>query len=527
MHIDTFKLNANGLYVPFVRDEDGQLVQVAVAPMDGAQEAFLCAPEKEVGLAGNRGGGKTEVMGLSFLSGVGRGFGPNYRGVLIRRSQREFTDLINLTEGMIRPIWPKAQYNKLKNFWEWPTGEMLEFSYFDTPDQFGLYQGKSFVWIGFQELTLWPTLECYFLTFSTLRSPVPEELLPRKVRFTCNPSGPGHNAVRHRFNLSGIPEGIAGPVIIEVGKDGVPASRRMIFASFEDNVLLKRTEPEYMRAIEVACEGDPAKLQAWKYGNWSVISGGAFDGIFFEHAKTIYVEPFFELPASGKLYMSYDHGSTKPYACLFWWESDGSDIQFKNGRTRSTRPGDLFLVGEVYGSTGRPNERTRESIAEITTKIQSYKIARGWRYRDLLSQKCIDLFKRGFADNAIGEELNEFSVAVEFERPVRINGETHPGIRWELVSKPPGSRVTGFALMRERLIGTAPRPDSRIREAPGLFVVKDNCPNFVRTIPVLPRSSKNPDDVNSESEDHIFDAVKYMLQADRSPHMTTSRRQVW
>jgi hypothetical protein len=100
--------------------------------------------------------------------------------------------------------------------------------------------------------------------------------------------------VRHRFHLSGVPEGIAGPVITEVGKDGVPA-RRMIFASFEDNVLLKRSEPEYMRAVEVACEGDPAKLRAWKYGDWSVISGGAFDGIFFEHAKTIYVERF-ELP---------------------------------------------------------------------------------------------------------------------------------------------------------------------------------------------------------------------------------------
>ena len=370
-----------------------------------------------------------------------------------------------------------------------------------------------------------PGLECYFLMFSTLRSPVPEELLPRKVRFTCNPSGPGHNAVRHRFNLSGVPEGIAGPVITEVGKGGVPASRRMIFASFEDNVLLKRTEPEYMRAIEVACEGDPAKLRAWKYGDWSVISGGAFDGIFFEHAKTIYVEPF-ELPASGKCWMSYDHGSTKPYACLFWWESDGSDIQFKNGRCRSTRPHDLFLIGEVYGCTGWPNEGTKESIAEITTKIQSYKIDRGWRWRDPISGTWQDAFKRGFADNSIGEELNEFSVAVEFERPVRINYEIHPGIRWELVSKPPGSRVTGFALMRERLIATAPRPDSRIREAPGLFVVKDDCPNFVRTIPVLPRSTKNPDDVNSESEDHIFDAVKYMLQADRRPHMTTSRRQV-
>jgi hypothetical protein len=44
---------------------------------------------------------------------------------------------------------------------------------------------------------------------------------------------------------------------------------------------------------------------------------------------------------------------------------------------------------------------------------------------------------------------------------------------------------------------------------------------------VLPRSSKNPDDVNTESEGHIFDAVKYMLQADRSPYMTTYQRPVW
>jgi hypothetical protein len=160
----------------------------------------------------------------------------------------------------------------------------------------------------------------------------------------------------------------------------------------------------------------------------------------------------------------------------------------------------------------------RESIADITTKIQSYKIDRGWRWRDPTSGKWKDLCRRGFADNAIGEEHNEFSVAVEFERSVRINGEMHPGIKWELVSKPPGSRVTGFALTRERLIATAPRPDSWIREAPGLFVVKDDCPNFVRTVPVLPRSTKNPDDVNSESEDHIFDAVKHVAGRSVAAH---------
>ena len=103
-----------------------------------------------------------------------------------------------------------------------------------------------------------------------------------------------------------------------------------------------------------------------------------------------------------------------------------------------TRPGDLFQIGEVYGWNGEPNKGTHESIAEIVVKIQQYKINRGWRSRDPVLGKWIDLFKRGFADSAIGQEMNEFSVADEFKRPVMINGEKHPGISWEEVVKAPG-----------------------------------------------------------------------------------------
>ncbi|MGH6675104.1 MAG: hypothetical protein ACRECE_02605 [Xanthobacteraceae bacterium] len=95
-------------------------------------------------------------------------------------------------------------------------------------------------------------------------------------------------------------------------------------------------------------EGDPARLAAWRFGDWNIVAGGGFDSIFFEHGKNIYIEPF-ELPAEGKLFMSFDSGSSKPWACLFWWESRGCDIRFKGGRTKRTRPGDLFLIGEVYG----------------------------------------------------------------------------------------------------------------------------------------------------------------------------------
>ena len=98
-------------------------------------------------------------------------------------------------------------------------------------------------------------------------------------------------------------------------------------------------------------------------------------------------------------------------------------------------------------------------------------------------QRCV-------ADRAIFDQLNEFSVAAEFDRPVLINGETHPGIQWDESDKFPGSRAAGFALMRERLIATAPGKESGIREAKGLFVVAAHCPEFMRTIPVLPRDKK-------------------------------------
>jgi hypothetical protein len=300
----------------------------------------------------------------------------------------------------------------------------------------------------------------------------------------------------------------------------------MIFCSYEDNALLRRTEPHYMSSIETACEGNAPQLQAWKYGNWGITAGGALDEIFFKYGNTIFVEPF-DIPASWKTFASYDHGSTRPYAWLAWAESDGTDLLLKNGRTRSTRPGDLFLIGEQYGWTGEPDKGTHESIAAITTKIQSYKIMRGWRYPDTFQpNKWHDLFRRNYADSAIGEEMNEFSVAEEFKRPVTINGVRHPGINFELVTKPPGSRETGYALLRERLINTAPRPESRIREGKGLFIVRDDCPNTARTLPVLQRNPKNLDDVDPNSESHIYDAIRYALQADRSPHIRF-RRVVW
>ncbi len=268
-------------------------------------------------------------------------------------------------------------------------------------------------------------------------------------------------------------------------------------------------------------------LQAFKFGNWSIVAGGAFDSVFFKYGKYIFVDDF-EIPVGWKTFGCYDHGSSRPYAYLAFAESDGTTLQFKNGRTMPTLPGDLFVIGEVYGWSGTPDKGTNEPISEITTRIQSYKIKRGWRHQDLLQPtKWHDMFRRNFADDALGQEMNENCPQEEFKLPVTINGIKHPGLNFELVSKPQGSRENGYTLVRERLVNTGPRADSKIREGKGLFIVGDQAPNTARTLPVLSRNPKNMDDVDPASESHIFDAIKYALAADRSPHVSFRRRQMW
>jgi hypothetical protein len=80
--------------------------------------------------------------------------------------------------------------------------------------------------------------------------------------------------------------------------------------------------------------------------------------------------------------------------------------------------------------------------------------------------------------------------------------------------------------MRERFIGTAPRKETGMREAKGLFVVKSECPQFLRTVPVLARDPRYPDKIRDGTENHLADARRYGLRFDLTPAFSTRRRWV-
>jgi hypothetical protein len=122
--------------------------------------------------------------------------------------------------------------------------------------------------------------------------------------------------------------------------------------------------------------------------------------------------------------------------------------------------------------------------------------------------------------------VNERCIATEFERRALTGGELHSGIRFERANKGPNSVATGGALMRELFIGTAPGKEGGVRDAKGLFIVESECPQSLRTVPVLPRDPRYPDKISDAAENHLADACRCGLRFDLTPAFSTRRRWV-
>jgi hypothetical protein len=190
-----------------------------------------------------------------------------------------------------------------------------------------------------------------------------------------------------------------------------------------------------------------------------------------------------------------------------WWaESDGSDVQLPDGTWRSTVRGDTYRIAEWYGWTGKPNQGLRMLANDIAAGIIEREIALGIHAR----------VNPGPADNSIWDTENGNSIAADMARPVKINGKPHPGVRWARSDKSAGSRKHGWERLRTYMKNALPayvkdkegRPVRVPREKPGIYVF-NTCKMFIDLVPGLGRSEKDPDDVDTDSEDHIGDEARY------------------
>lgn len=499
----------NGEYVPVIIDEHGDEHEVVWAAQEGSAAAFLDSTEFEVLYSGTRGCGKTDALLMSYGRDVGCGWGPALKGLILRQHFPDLKEVVSKSQKWFPRLWPGCEYNELKYRWTFPEGETLTFDHLPDRQSFHKFLGWELTFIGFEELITWETLELYKLMFSCIRSSVPG--IPLKIRSTTNPYGPCHTEIAERFDIMKRKPGtILGPLVCVDDEEGRPEPpRRAIFGHIKENKLLMKTDPGYMGRL-LAGAPNEALQKAWGDGDWRIPSGGMFGDIWATHQDAIMI-PNFEVPDSWKIYRSFDDGSSSPFVCLWFARSDGSDLVFPDGHVMPTLRGDWFIVGEDYGSTGRRNEGINITTEEKAARIIKFEIERGWRTEG----HC--RVRRGPADTSIWAEVaGRPSIATDFELPIEVNGMKFRGIIWEQADKRAGSEPQGTDQIRKRMFYTKPIEGATKREHAGLFVC-ECCANWIRTVPLLQRDEKDPNYIMEKSEDHCFDATRYMLRYELPP----------
>lgn len=197
------------------------------------------------------------------------------------------------------------------------------------------------------------------------------------------------------------------------------------------------------------------------------------------------IEPF-DIPEGWYVDRAYDHGTSKPYAVLYFAQSDGETPAYIDGNYRLYPRGSLFVIAEIYGWDGRPNSGCRMTSANIAAKIRE-------------TEKNVlpfgDRVRPGPADNQIENVTDGESIAAVMRRA---------GIRWTRSNKGPGSRVARADRVRTMLKAAA----TGDTDVPHLYFFS-TCAHCIRTIPVLPRDPRDPDDADTEAEDHCWDALGY------------------
>ena len=454
----------------------------------------------------------TDAHLMRFRMRVGQGYGRHWRGVIFDREYKNLDDLISKSQRWFPEFDDGARFlsSKADYKWVWPTGEELLFRRIRKASDYWGYHGQEFPFIGWNELTKFPDSGLFDSMMSCNRSSyiaepgLPE--LPLEVFATCNPYGVGHNWVKKKF-ISPAKAGTFQKHTFKVfnprTQSNIDITRLTVhlFGSYRENKYL---DPLYVANLESIT--DPNKRRAWLFGDWDVVAGGMFDDVWNKSHHVL--EPF-AIPRNWTITRSFDWGESKPFSVGWWAHSDGSDVVLSNGQVMSTLKGDLFRIAEWYGADPSESNKGLRMLARD--------ISKGIIQREL-EMRIYGRVNDGPADNAIWNVTDGNSIAVAMAAQVRLDGKRYPGVTWTRSDKSPGSRKAGWKRIRQALSDAMPQhrvlKDGSImnvpREHPGMFVFS-NCKDFIELVPVLPRDEKDPDDVDTDAEDHIGDEARYQL----------------
>ena len=450
------------------------------------QFEFMSRPEYEVLYGGAAGGGKSDAIIAEALRQIDN---PNYRAIIFRKSFPQCRELIIKSLRLYTAVCPGAVYNGSEHYWRFPSGAKIYFGSMPNRDSYLSYQGLSYSYIAFDELTHFTQEEYEYLIS---RNRADGAGLRVYIRATANPGGIGHGWVKARFITASepgvpytvtasVPDGRGGTVKAEVSRVFIPSS-------VLDNTELLKNDPGYIAKLAMLPE---AKKRALLYGDWDSYEGQVFTEwrnvpeAYKTRRGTHVIEPF-PIPSSWRRYRSFDFGYSKPYA-VQWWAVD------YDGRA--------YLYRQLYGcADGMANTGLRSEPREIARRIRDIedKYERGSRII-------------GIADPAIWDESRGRDGTI-------IRMMEDEGVYFE---RGKNDRLSGKMQCHYRM---AFDEDER----PMMYVFR-TCRHFLRTVPNLIYDINNVEDIDTTQEDHDYDAMRYFFMANpmSPPQPKPQREPVW
>lgn len=441
---------------------------VVFRPNPGPQTEFLAAWPQEVLYGGAAGGGKSFAM----IADPMRYFeNPHFQGLLLRRTNDELRKLIRESQMMYPQFIKKANWSEKKSCWTFPSGAMLWMSYLDRDEDATRYQGQDFSWVGFDELTQWPTAYPWNYLSSRLRTPI-ESGLPLIKRATTNPGGVGHGWVKRMF-IDPAPPGTPFPAQDENGKplivqDGDPNFpehmwgkplfyRQFIPAKLSDNKYL---DWRYRANLMSLPEDEQKRLLE---GSWDVAEGAAFP----EFRREIHTCRPFEIPPSWMRFRSCDYGYSDTQASAVHWYAVDPIY------------GTLYVYRELYAFRMRGSDLGARVLEAERGENISYGVLDSSVWAD-----------RGQVGPTTAEVMNQM------------------GCRWRKSDRTPGSRIASKHRLHELL---RYGPD----EKPGIIFF-DTCRQIISDLPSIPSAppTQGDDDIDRKYlHDHAYDSIRYGISS--------------
>jgi hypothetical protein len=196
----------------------------------------------------------------------------------------------------------------------------------------------------------------------------------------------------------------------------------------------------------------------------------AAEGMYFEDwDPEQHVCKAFDPPPDWPRWLSVDYGFADPFCCLWF--------------ARVPKDGTIYVYRELY-SAGLRDEQQAELIKQRS-------------FDEQINLRILD--------------PSMFNLRTEQQRPsiasvyAKHLGDVYPGMN---------SRKPGWAIVR-RAMAHDDRP-------PRLRVMRERCPNLIRTIPAMVKDPLDPEDLadmvnGQKTEDHAVDALRYGLVAEAQP----------